>query len=56
MRWQYWVSIAFVACMVVLTLDLARAWPLGVGAVFVLFVLVTQNQRDRSTQEGADRR
>lgn len=46
MRWQYWAAIVFAASMVVLALDFDRAWPLSVGAVLVLFVLVTQNQRD----------
>lgn len=54
MRWQYWAAIVFAACMVALALDFDRAWPLGVAAVFVLFVLVTQNQRDRRRRSDGD--
>lgn len=56
MRWQYWAAIVFAACLVVLALDVDRVWPLGVAAVFVLFVLVTQNRRDhRRRADGGQR-
>ncbi|TDL43010.1 hypothetical protein [Kocuria rosea] len=55
MRWQYWAALVVAGCMVVLALESDRAWPLALAAAFALFVLRTQSQRDRGSQQPVGR-